>query len=80
METNVVAVVEFIVRQVKFNRFLHPNEQPRRFKGHKKPDKSNKYSRVDFGLFVTPSPLFKFGSNPSLIDGILNTFPYELAS
>ena len=27
-----------------------------------------------------PSPLFKFGYNPSLIDGILNVLPYELAS
>ena len=26
------------------------------------------------------SPLFKFGFNPSLIDGILNVLPYELAS
>ena len=25
-------------------------------------------------------PLFKFGFNPSLIDGILNVLPYELAS
>ena len=27
-----------------------------------------------------PSPLFKFGFNPSLIDGILNVIPHELAS
>ena len=26
------------------------------------------------------APLFKFGFNPSLIDGILNVLPYELAS
>ena len=26
------------------------------------------------------TPLFKFGFNPSLIDGILNVLPYELAS
>ena len=26
------------------------------------------------------SPLFKFVFNPSLIDGILNVIPYELAS
>ena len=25
------------------------------------------------------APLFKYGYNPSLIDGILNVFPYELA-
>ena len=26
------------------------------------------------------APCFKFGLNPSLIDGILNVFPYEQAS
>ena len=29
---------------------------------------------------MVKSPLFKFGFNPSLIDGILNVLPYELAS
>ena len=29
---------------------------------------------------INDSPLFKFGFNPSLIDGILNVLPYELAS
>ena len=29
---------------------------------------------------VTGTPLFKFGFNPSLIDGILNVLPYELTS
>ena len=31
-------------------------------------------------FYVKLSPLFKFGFNPSLIDGILNVLPYELAS
>ena len=29
---------------------------------------------------VVELPFFKFGFNPSLIDGVLNVLPYELAS
>ena len=42
-----------------------------------------KLEKIFYGLvnFIqTFTPLFKFGFNPSLIDGILNVLPYELAS